>query len=142
MGVTRYTDPQLFAAAATPMAARSDRVATIVTAWVWLTTDVPSADERVYLATFTGPDVDGVALRRRSFGVRVEGSDAAAVAFARDIATDWPQLQGVIGALATCEAFAREWHALTGRVHVLRFHLRNHLLTEVEPIADLLRKVF
>jgi predicted GNAT family acetyltransferase len=136
MGVTRYTDAQLFATAAAPMAARSDNVATIVAGWVnWLANDSPSEEEHVYLAVFANRDVEGIALRRRDFAVRIEGSDAAAVAFARDIATDRPQLQGVVGARAACEAFAREWHARTGRASALRFHLRNHLLTRVEPIA-------
>jgi predicted GNAT family acetyltransferase len=43
-------------------------------------------------------------------------------------------LQGVVGTLSACEAFARAWRELSGRRHTLRVHLRNHKLTRVEAV--------
>ncbi len=81
----------------------------------------PPADERVYLATCAA----GARPARRSSATTARWSSAqsdpaAAAAFADDLARDWPGLQGVVGALAGCEAFARRWRELTGRGHALR----------------------
>jgi hypothetical protein len=35
-----------------------------------------------------------------------------------------------------CEGFARRWRARTSRAHVLRAHLRHHVLTEVAPVPS------
>lgn len=136
MSVTRHTDVRAFERAAAPMAARSVSTATIIGAWVdWFIGEPPPSDEDVYLATYSSAGAAGIALRRRHYAVRIEDSDnEAAVAFAADLATDWPQLQGVVGRLAPCEAFARTWREHTGRSHALRFRLRSHLLTDVNAV--------
>jgi predicted GNAT family acetyltransferase len=43
-------------------------------------------------------------------------------------------LQGVTGAAPGCDAFARAWRELTGRVHVLRVRMRQHTLTVVNDV--------
>jgi predicted GNAT family acetyltransferase len=133
MVVTRHTDPQAFFAAAAPLVARGVATATAIASLAdWLASEAPAPDEDLYLATQADGAGGGIAFRRRDRAVRIENSDAeAAVAFARDIATDWPRLQGVVGTLASCEAFAHAWRELTGRACALRFHLRSHLLTDV-----------
>jgi len=65
----------------------------------------------------------------------IDGSDArAAVAFAEDLAAEHVGLQGVVGELDACAAFAGAWLVRTGRVHARRFHLRHHGLTRVEAV--------
>jgi len=139
MAVTRHGDPQAFFAAAARMVARGVATATVLASWRdWIAREPPEPDEAPYLATYVDDaGAAGLAFRRRDYAVRIENSDdAAAVAFARDIEADWPQLQGVVGTLDACAAFARAWHGLTGRAHALRFHLRSHVLTEVNPVPN------
>ncbi len=138
MTVTRHSDQQAFFAAAAPMLARGVATATVLASWRdWITREPPVPAEAPYLATYADDaGAFGLAVRRRDYAVRIENSDAAAaVAFAHDIATDWPQLQGVVGTLDSCAAFARAWHSFTGRAHALRFHLRSHVLTDVNGVA-------
>jgi len=92
----------------------------------------PPPEERVYLATF---GESGAAMQRDDGPLFMGQSDpVAAVAFADDVAPDWPKLQGVVGALAACEAFARRWRAITGREHFIRVQLRQHALTAVAAV--------
>jgi predicted GNAT family acetyltransferase len=44
-----------------------------------------------------------------------------------------PDLSGVVGSLAACEAYARAWRRATGRAHALRFHMRDYALTALVP---------
>lgn len=60
----------------------------------------------------------------------------AAIAFAEDLAGGWPDLQGVVGALAACEAFAHRWGDVTGRSHTLRLRLRQHMLTTIADVPE------
>jgi predicted GNAT family acetyltransferase len=91
--------------------------------------------DRIYLATCSGDEGIGVAIQRDDGPVLIGESDlAAASAFADDLARDWPELQGVMGAPSGCEAFARRWLDLTGRAHRLRVRLRQHALTAVNDV--------
>lgn len=135
--VVHHTDPTAFLAAAQPVLARSAESAAAFAAWIrGLTASPPAADGGpAYLATFAHGGSFGAALRRPDGPLVFEDSDpAAAAAFADDLAAQAPRLQGVVGALPACEAFARAWRERTGRVHALRFHLRHHMLTEVAPV--------
>ena len=59
----------------------------------------------------------------------------AAAAFAADLAPDWPALQGVVGAPAACEAFARTLAASAPAAwQSLRVRLRQHALTAVADV--------
>ena len=49
-------------------------------------------------------------------------------------ARDWAELQGVVGAPGSCEAFARKWKDLTGRGHRLRVRMRQHALSAVNDV--------
>jgi len=137
MRVTRHTDPDAFLAAVAPMAARGEASASFFSGWVhMMKITPPRPDERVYLATCAADGVLGAAIQRDAGPVIVGESDAAAAtAFADDLARDWPRLQGVVGAEAGCAAFARRWHAVTGRAHALRVRLRQHMLTEVADVG-------
>jgi hypothetical protein len=79
------------------------------------------------------------AVQRADHGLMVEAAEPGLAAFfADDIADEHPALQGVGGALAACEAFARRWRERTTRAHVMRMHLRHHMLTEVAPVPGAL----
>jgi predicted GNAT family acetyltransferase len=138
MHVTRHTDPEAFLAAAAPIVARGEASASFFTGWAHsLKRTPPDADARVYLATCAGNGVYGVAMQRDDGPVIVGQSDpAAAIAFAEDLARDWPALQGVVGATDPSEAFVRRWRELTGRGHALRLRLRQHVLRDVAAVAD------
>jgi predicted GNAT family acetyltransferase len=134
--VVHHTDPEAFLAAAQPVLARSAESAAAFAAWTrGLKANPPADGEPAYLATFAQGGSFGAALRRSDGPLAFEDSDpAAAVAFAADLAARSPRLQGVVGALPACEAFARAWRERTGRAHALRCHLRHHMLTELAAV--------
>jgi len=134
--VVHHTDPETFLSAAQPVLSRSAGSAAAFAAWTRGLKASPAADGGpVYLATFVHDGSFGAALRRSDGPLVFEDSDpAAAVAFAADLATQSPRLQGVVGSRRACAAFAEAWRERTGRVPALRFHLRHHMLTEVAPV--------
>jgi predicted GNAT family acetyltransferase len=136
MHVVRHSDPDAFLAAVAPMCARGEASASFFIGWAHMMKRVPPADgERVYLATCADARVHGAAIQREDGPVIIGESDvAAAMALAEDLARDWPQLQGVVGAPGGSEAFARKWHELTGRTHRVRVRLRQHVLTAVNEV--------
>jgi predicted GNAT family acetyltransferase len=136
MRVIRHTDPDAFLAAAAPISARGEASASFFLGWAHsLKRTPPEADTRVYLATCAGDGVYGVAMQRDDGPVIVgQGDPAAAVAFAEDLARDWPALQGVVGATDPSDAFARRWRELTGRGRVLRVRMRQHVLRDVAAV--------
>jgi hypothetical protein len=136
MHVIRHSDPDAFLAASAPMAARGEASASFFSGWAHaMKRTPPKAGERVYLATCRDGEVFGAAIQRGAGPVVIGESDAeVAMAFADDLAPDLPLLQGVVGAPAGCEAFARRWQALTGRAHRLRVRLRQHTLTVVNDV--------
>jgi predicted GNAT family acetyltransferase len=93
----------------------------------------PNADDAgIYLATVTDTDnVVAAALHGNSGGVMLSAAPEPAVALiARDLAARGRHPQGMVGPLAQCEAFAREWRARTGLAHKLCFHLRHFELDQ------------
>jgi len=136
MHVTRHSDPDAFLAAVAPMRARGEASASFFIGWVhMMKRSPPPAGERVYLATCSGDRFHGAAFQRDEGPAVIGESDVdGAIALAADLARDWPQLQGVVGAPAGCDAFARKWHELTGRAHRLRVRLRQHVLTSVSDV--------
>lgn len=138
MHIIRHLDPDAFLAATEPMAERGEASASFFTSAAHAMKRTPPANgERVYLATVHGDGLLGAALQRADGPVIIGASDRdAAKAFAADLAHDWPELQGVVGAPSGSEAFARTWYELTGRGHTLRVHLRQHKLTEVNDVPS------
>ncbi len=140
--VVRHADPLAFLAAAAPVLARDEALASSYYAWVnGLIRNPPGIAEPVYCATIHEGAIAGAAMRRGHGGLWIGASDpAAASAFAGDIyalqGDGDPVLQGVVGVRAACEAFARRWSALTGRPHAVRVEMRNHKLTQVEPVPQ------
>jgi predicted GNAT family acetyltransferase len=136
MPVVRHTDPGAFLAAAQPVISRNEASSAAFAAWIGAIAAQPAATRDVtYLATYDDGGSYGAALRRADGPVVVEDTDPpAAHAFAEDLASSAPQLQGIVGSLPACEAFARTWRACTGRVHALRFHLRHHMLVAVDDV--------
>lgn len=138
--VVRHADPLDFLAAAAPVLARDDALASSYHAWVAGLRRNPAADgEHVYMATFNDGSAHGASVRRGAGALWVGASDAiAAAAFATDVADlrgdDAVALQGVVGIRSACEAFAGRWFTLTGRPHAERVRMRNHRLTRVEPV--------
>ncbi len=129
-----------FLAAAAPVLARDEALASSYIAWATgLVRNPPAESENTYLATVGDEGTAGAAVWRGLGGLWIGASDpAAAVAFARDVFAQRPEniaaLQGVVGTAPACEAFAGEWRALTGRPHALRVSLRNHKLEQVEAV--------
>jgi predicted GNAT family acetyltransferase len=136
MRVIRHYDFDGFIAAVAPMAARGEASASFFTGGAHsMKRAPPRKGERVYLATCSGAGVLGAAMLRDHGPVLIGESDAAACeAFAEDIAPDWPDLQGVMGAARGCDAFVRKWKALTGRDCRLRVRLRQHVLNAVSDV--------
>jgi predicted GNAT family acetyltransferase len=134
--VVRHSDPDAFLAAVVPIVARGEASASFFTGAAHsLKRAPPPASERIYLATCRGVDAFGAAIQRDAGPVFIGESDSrAAMALAADLAQDWPALQGVSGAPAGCDAFARKWNELTGCVHRLRVRLRQHTLTAVNAV--------
>jgi predicted GNAT family acetyltransferase len=133
MRVTRHTDPDAFIAAAAPMAARGEASASFFAGWAHaMKRSPPEPGRRVYLATCGDC---GAAIQRDDGPVIVGQSEpAAAIAFAEDLATDWPALQGVVGSPAASDAFAGAWRERTGRAHVQRIRMRQHGLRAVADV--------
>jgi GNAT superfamily N-acetyltransferase len=79
----------------------------------------------------------GVAYQRGDQPLIIGDSVAeACVAFADALADEHPKLEGVVGKLAACEAFADRWRLRTGRMHRLRHRMRDHVLRElITPAA-------
>ena len=136
MPVTRHTDLDAFLDAVAPMAARGEASASFFTGGTHaMKRQPPRTGERVYLATCRGAGALGAAMARDDGAALIGASDpAAGEAFASDLAPDWPQLQGVMGAAAGCEAFTRIWQELTGRACRLRVRLRQHMLVAVNEV--------
>jgi uncharacterized protein len=138
--VARHADPVAFLAAAAPILARDEALASGYVAFATgLLRNPPGETDSVYLATYAGVGAFGAAVMRGGGGLWVGASDTdAAIAFADDVyayrgGTEAP-LQGVIGLRSACDAFAQRWRALTGRAHQVRVQLRNHKLTRVAAV--------
>jgi len=138
MRVIRHYDFDGFIAAVAPIAARGEASASFFIGSAHsMKRSPPRRGERVYLATCAGGGVLGVAMLRDEGPVLVgESDDAASAAFAADLAAEWPELQGVMGAAPACDAFARKWKELTGRDCRLRVRLRQHALTTVSDVPQ------
>lgn len=136
MHVTRHRDLDAFIAAVAPMKTRGEASASFFEGGAYMMKRTPPhTGERIYLATCRGRAAFGVAMLRDPGPLLIGESDAAAaVAFAVDLARNWQKLQGVIGAPAGCEAFARKWKDLTGRGHRLRVRMRQHALSAVNDV--------
>lgn len=135
MNVIRHDDPDTFLAAVAPMGARGEASASFFSGWAHALKRRPPAEGHwPYLATC---GAGGAAIRRDDGPAIVGQSDpAAAAAFAEDLATCCPRLQGVVGSLPACDAFARRWRELTGRGHALRVRLRQHTLAAVADVPS------
>jgi predicted GNAT family acetyltransferase len=136
MSVIRHYDFDAFIAAVAPIAARGEASASFFIGSAHsMKRSPPRRGERVYLATCSGAGALGVAMLRDEGPVLIGESDgAASEAFAADLAPDWPELKGVMGAAPGCDAFVRKWKELTGRDCRLRVRLRQHVLTAVSDV--------
>jgi len=138
--IARHADPMAFLAAAAPVFARDEALASSYVAFATgLLRNPPAEAESVYLATYVDGASVGAAVLRGSGGLMVGASDMeAAGAFAEDLFAQRGEhasaLQGVVGLQSACEAFAHRWRALTGRGHAIRVRMRNHKLTRVETV--------
>ena len=138
MPIVRHADPDAFLAASAPALAHNAAAASLLRAIaLGVKRRPPASDERVYLATLHHGDAAAAAVQRADHGLMVEAAEPRLAAFfADDIADEHPALQGVGGTLAACETFARRWRDRTARAHVMRVHLRHHVLTDVAPVAQ------
>jgi ribosomal protein S18 acetylase RimI-like enzyme len=139
MQFVRHDDADAFLAAAAPLLERDRAANSGFVSWAKsFARNLPAKGEVILLATVHDNKVPvGLALRRGG-GPLVLGESVAASAdaIAAAVARDMHDLQGIVGGLAACEAFARRWRTMTGRVHTLRFHLRDYALTAMPPPAS------
>jgi predicted GNAT family acetyltransferase len=140
MSVVRHASPDAFLAAAQPVIARDEAMASSFVAGARAPNANPRDADIIYLATYANGDAFGAAIRRGGGPLWVGPSDArAAAAFAEDLFAasngSTATLSGIAGAQVACDAFARAWAALTGRTCALRFRMRNHKLTRVAPLS-------
>ena len=134
----RHDDPAAFLAAAAPLLERNRAANSGFVSWVKAFARNPPATGEVVLLATVHANKDPVAIAlRRGGGPLILGDSAAAGAatIADALVAEMPDLQGIVGGLAACEAFARTWRKATGRAHTLRFHLRDYALTATPPPA-------
>jgi GNAT superfamily N-acetyltransferase len=131
MSLIRFDSADAYLAAAGPLIAHD--VARSVSLRAWIDgINQASATERAFMAIWGSGNAWGVAYQRHEQPVIVGDSvEGACVAFADALAEEHPKLEGVVGKLAACEAFADRWRLRTGRTHSLRFHMRDHMLREL-----------
>src|SRR4029078_8243270 len=88
--VARHTDPMAFLAAAAPVLARGEALASSYVAFAnGLLRNPPPTSESVYLATYGAAGMQGAAMMRGLGGLWVGASDvAAAGAFADDVVAE------------------------------------------------------
>ena len=130
MSLIRFDSADAYLAAAAPLIAHD--VARSVGLRAWIEGIKASAPERTFMAIWRSPEALGLAYQREDQPVLVgDSADKACVAFADTLADEHPELEGVVGKLAACEAFAHRWRTRTGRTHRLRFHMRDHMLREL-----------
>jgi hypothetical protein len=109
--VTRHDDPLVFLAAARAAYAKDPATESQYAAQAYVLVQHPAAAaDRIHLATCA----EGAAVQRGD-GPALIGSSTpqAAMLLADDLADDWPQLQGVVGSVEGCLAFARRWRERT-----------------------------
>jgi predicted GNAT family acetyltransferase len=134
--LTRHADVPSFLVLARPLLQRSREVNSGVLAWLDdLAAGRPSDRAATDLLTVCRAGrATGVAFRADE-GALVLGDSmpSAASRFARRLAADGARVPGVVGARATCRAFARTWHACTGASATLRFHFCHYTLARLRP---------
>lgn len=133
MRFVRHDTPEAFLAAADALLQSGRAANSGLAAWVRGAVQAQSAAEPLLLATVLEQrKTVGMALRRGN-GPLVLGSSPApvAAAIADALAGTMPELQGVVGRRAACEAYARAWRRHTGRRRALRFHMRDYALTSL-----------
>jgi len=131
MSLIRFDSADAYLAAAAPLIAQDVARSVGLRAWIEGVKRA-SVPERAFMAIWRSPGSLGVAYQRGDQPVIVGDSAAeACVAFADLLAEEHPKLEGVVGKLRACEAFAHRWRSRTGRTHRLRFHMRDHLLREL-----------
>jgi uncharacterized protein len=131
MSLIRFDSADAYLAAAAPLIAHDVSRSVGLRAWIEGRKRA-SATERAFMAIWRSNDAVGVGYQRGDQPVVVGDSAArACCAFADSLADEYPKLDGVIGKLGACEAFADRWQVRTGRTHALRFHMRNHVLHEL-----------
>jgi GNAT superfamily N-acetyltransferase len=136
MTLIRYDSADAYLAAAAPLIARDDARSVGLRAWIEGLKRARSS-EHAFMAIWRGDGALGVAYQRGDQPVIIGDSAAeACVAFADALADEHRKLEGVVGKLAACEAFADRWRLRTGRTHRLRHRMRDHVLRElITPAA-------
>jgi predicted GNAT family acetyltransferase len=127
MSLRRFEDARAFLAASIPLLAGDQARIAWLRAWVEGRKHV--AEERSFMVTWVANGSTGVASQYGDAPLIVgDSAPEATEAFADALASEHPELRGVVGSAEACEAFARRWQALTGRPHALRHRMRNHVL--------------
>lgn len=133
MSLIRYDSADAYLAAAAPLIAHDVARSVGLRAWIDGSKRA-SVPERMFMAIWRSGDALGVAYQRGVHPVVIGDSSAeACAAFADALADEHPKLEGVVGKLAACEAFAGHWRLRTGRMHRLRHRMRDHVLRALIP---------
>lgn len=129
--VVRHSDPRSFLSVAQPLLDCEPAAYSGLVAWARALERRP-ADGVAAALFFTVRDGEravGFGLQRERGPLVIGNSDPGAAAqLAVTLARRDVEVPGVMGSRAACEAFAASWHARTGHVHRVRFHLVNYVL--------------
>lgn len=137
LAVVRHADALAFHAAARPVIERNEvEAVALEVAVAGFLRNPPPLGKGPYLATVTAQGCVGAAYLYGGQIVALGASDAAAAAaIARDMAYDWPNLTGAIGAAGPCAAFLAEWGALRGGQSRQAMHFRQHVLGGLQDVS-------
>lgn len=132
MSIVRFDSPAEYFAAAAPLVAHDEARSVGLLAWVegLKLLHVP---ERTFMAIWQSGTGCGVAHQRGNPWPVFVGDScrAACAAFADALGGEHPELQGVVGQRAACEAFVQQWSQRTGRIGRFRHHMRDHRLARL-----------
>jgi predicted GNAT family acetyltransferase len=130
MHLTVHENAADFLAAAGAFLAISEAENSIVTIAAARMISRPVRDDAdTYLASVEDQGAIVAAVVQGDAGMLLtSGPSEALTLFAADLAARRRAPKNLVGPLAACETFIREWASRTGHRHTLRFHLRHHEL--------------
>lgn len=136
MGIIRFDSADAYLASAGPLVEHDPARTAGLQAWVEGAKHADAAERR-FMAIWRSGEYTGAAHQRGEHPVVVgDSAGVACIAFAEALADEHPQLAGVIGSRASCEAFAQRWQFRTGMAHRLQHELRHHVLDALLPSPD------
>ena len=130
----RFDSADAYLASAGPLVEHDPARSAGLQAWVEGAKHADAAERR-FMAIWRSDEAAGAAHQRGEHPAVIgDSARAACVAFAEALADEHPQLAGVMGGRASCEAFAQRWQSRTGMACKLQHELRHHVLDALLPL--------